>query len=165
MARMTRTIISIPEDEKKWLDTYGKRHKISSAEVVRLAVRKFRRQEAGGGPDGVLRRTAGSWKSIRGETGEYDNDLRAEWERAFGTNAEAIAVKEGRSHYGSPLPPEITDPEELRRRAIAAAGRFESGVSDLSTGHDRYLTEDRAEDSTGNDSREKREGRKGGGSR
>jgi predicted transcriptional regulator len=29
--------------------------------------------------------------------------------------------------------------EERRRRAIAAAGRFHSGVSDLSTAHDKYL--------------------------
>ena len=31
--------------------------------------------------------------------------------------------------------------EERKRRAIAAAGRFRSGLSDLSTAHDRYLTE------------------------
>lgn len=31
--------------------------------------------------------------------------------------------------------------EERRRRAIAAAGRFRSGVSDLSTAHDKYLSE------------------------
>jgi hypothetical protein len=43
MARMTRTIISIPADEKRWLESYGKRHKISSAEVVRKAVREYRR--------------------------------------------------------------------------------------------------------------------------
>ena len=43
MARMTRTIISIPADEKKWLESHGKRHKISSAEVVRKAVREYRR--------------------------------------------------------------------------------------------------------------------------
>ncbi len=31
--------------------------------------------------------------------------------------------------------------EERRKRAIAAAGRFRSGVSDLSTAHDKYLNE------------------------
>jgi len=31
------------------------------------------------------------------------------------------------------------DIEEKRRRAVAAAGRFRSGVSDLSVNHDRYL--------------------------
>lgn len=54
MTRMTRTIISIPADEKKWLASHGKRHKISSAEVVRKAVREYRRAndpcDAGGKP-------------------------------------------------------------------------------------------------------------------
>ncbi len=31
--------------------------------------------------------------------------------------------------------------EDQKRRAIAAIGRFRSGVSDLSTEHDRYLSE------------------------
>jgi len=33
------------------------------------------------------------------------------------------------------------DIEERRRRAIAAAGRFHSGASDISTKHDEYLAE------------------------
>jgi len=105
MARMTRTIISIPAEEKKWLEGYGKRHKISSAEVVRKAVREYRRANepchAGGKP-----------------------------------------VREDRGVYGSPAPSGITDVGELRRRAIEAAGRFESGIQDLSVSHDRYIAED-----------------------
>ena len=31
--------------------------------------------------------------------------------------------------------------EERKRRALAAIGRFRSGVSDLSVNHDRYLSE------------------------
>ncbi len=33
------------------------------------------------------------------------------------------------------------DREERKRRAIAAAGRFHSGLGDLSTDHDRHLSE------------------------
>lgn len=33
------------------------------------------------------------------------------------------------------------DIEERRRRAISAAGRFRSGISDLSEKHDRYYSE------------------------
>jgi predicted DNA-binding ribbon-helix-helix protein len=33
------------------------------------------------------------------------------------------------------------DPEDRKRRALAAAGRFHSGLTDLSTAHDRYLAE------------------------
>lgn len=33
----------------------------------------------------------------------------------------------------------LVDIEERRRRALAAAGRFSSGLQDLSTEHDKYL--------------------------
>jgi Arc/MetJ-type ribon-helix-helix transcriptional regulator len=33
------------------------------------------------------------------------------------------------------------DREEQKRRAIAAAGRFHSGLADVSTRHDEYLSE------------------------
>lgn len=48
MARMNRTIVSIPADEKEWLKRYGKRHRISSAEAVRRAIREFRASRTGG---------------------------------------------------------------------------------------------------------------------
>ena len=166
MARMTRMIISIPADEKRWLDGYGKRHRISSAEAVRLAVREFRQKKTEKGLGGVLDRTAGKWKSIRGETGEYVDNLRSEWERTPEANAEADAVKEERSPYGPPLPADITDQEELRRRAIAAAGRFESGAPDLSIRHDSYLADERTEGGTENGSSGVKAGagsKKGGG--
>ncbi len=35
----------------------------------------------------------------------------------------------------------IVNVEERKRRAIAAAGRFRSGLANLSTDHDHYLTE------------------------
>ncbi len=34
-----------------------------------------------------------------------------------------------------------TDEEERRRRAIAAAGRFRSGIPDVSSEHDQHLVE------------------------
>ena len=165
MARMTRTIISIPEDEKKWLDTYGKRHRISSAEVVRLAVREFRRMKADKSLARVLRETAGTWTSVTGETREHVDELRAEWERTPGASAGGNTVKEGRSPYGSPLPADLTDMAELRRRALAAAGRFESAVPDLSAEHDRYLVDEQAEDGVENGRQAQGGAKKDGGSR
>jgi len=51
--------------------------------------------------------------------------------------------EEGASYKAttSPAIPEITDPEERRKRALAASGRFRSGLSDLSADHDRYLAD------------------------
>lgn len=55
------------------------------------------------------------------------------------------SVREDPSSYRLPAVERMTDPAELRKRAIAAAGAFSSGVSDLSTGHDRYLSDHRSE--------------------
>jgi len=119
MARMTRTIISIPAEEKKWLEGYGKRFKISSAEIVRKAVREYRRANEP-------------------------------------SNAGSKPVTEDRGVYGPPAPSGITDVGELRRRAIEAAGRFESGIQDLSVTHDLYIGEDPRTDGADNEKRGKR---------
>ena len=37
--------------------------------------------------------------------------------------------------------PKQSDREEINRRAIGAIGRFRSDITDLATGHDRYLDE------------------------
>lgn len=81
MAAMTRTIVSIPEDEKKWLESYGRRHRISSAEVVRRAIREYRLRESGKSLAKVLRETAGRWTSLKGDTRDHVDALRDEWER------------------------------------------------------------------------------------
>jgi hypothetical protein len=81
MAAMTRTILSIPEDEKKWLESYGRRHRISSAEVVRRAIREYRLKDSQKGLAGVLKETAGTWTSLKGETQDHVDALRDEWER------------------------------------------------------------------------------------
>ena len=73
--------------------------------------------------------------------------LKAHDEQTAGV--EAFSVREDRSAYGSPHPADMTDMAELRQRAIAAAGRFESGVPDLSVEHDRYLTDPEARSKSG----------------
>jgi hypothetical protein len=80
MARMTRTIISIPEDEKAWLESYSRRHRISSAEVIRRAIREFRRKKSEKGLAAVLRETAGIWTSLKGDSRDHVAALRQEWE-------------------------------------------------------------------------------------
>ncbi len=79
---MTRTIISIPEDEKKWLDSFGRRHRISSAEVIRRAIREFRLKKPEKDLAAVLQETAGAWTSIKGDSRDYVEAMRKEWERS-----------------------------------------------------------------------------------
>lgn len=52
-----------------------------------------------------------------------------------------VAVKEGRAAYVTMEPTVMADAAEQRKRAIAAAGAFASGLPDLSTGHDGHLTD------------------------
>ena len=78
---MTRTIISIPEDEKRWLDSYGKRQRVSSAEIIRRAIKEYRVRKSEKGLAAVLRETAGTWTSIKGDTRDHLDTLRKEWER------------------------------------------------------------------------------------
>jgi hypothetical protein len=66
---------------------------------------------------------------------------------------------EARQYEGSPLPPEIRDASELKRRAIAAIGRFDSGVPDLSLEHDKYLA-GAADDGGGDQTEPGRPGRR-----
>lgn len=61
---------------------------------------------------------------------------------------ERAASSEGRSiseliraRLGTPSRTHPTDRDELKRRAIAAIGRFRSDEPDLSADHDRYLDE------------------------
>jgi len=81
MARMTRTILSLPEDEKKWLESYSRRHRLSCAEVIRRAIREFRLAKPEKNLAAVLKETAGAWKSIRGDSRDYIDALRNEWDR------------------------------------------------------------------------------------
>ena len=88
--------------------------------------------------------TAAAFKEIealRRKTGKTRSQIVREAVLALKAESKRrAAVKEERAAYGMPEPVGImTDPEERRRRGIAAAGRFRSGVTDLATNHDRYL--------------------------
>lgn len=66
--------------------------------------------------------------------------------RAGAAGAPRAAVREdpGRYELLKAAPETLAEKAELRRRAIAAAGSFKSGASDLSTNHDKHLEEDYA---------------------
>jgi Arc/MetJ-type ribon-helix-helix transcriptional regulator len=81
MPRMTRTIISLPEEEKNWIDAYSKRHRVSSAEVIRRALREFREGRTARSLKSVLEETAGTWTTIKGDSRAHVDRLRKDWER------------------------------------------------------------------------------------
>jgi len=90
-----------------------------------------------------LRRKAGRTRS------QFIREAVAAWRHG---PTRTRAVMEDGAKYSSPPGPdleEMTDESERRRRAIAMAGKFRSGISDLSSNHDRYLEEAFAEVSPG----------------
>ena len=78
---MIRTVISLDEESKKWLDQQAREENISAAELIRTAVRKYRdekRREALPLKD-LLEQTSGIWK--RGDGLTYQRRLRKEWQK------------------------------------------------------------------------------------
>ncbi len=114
MSKTAKFAVSMPEAEFKGLEGERRRAKKTRSEFVREAVRAWERQRRAG--------------------------------RAEATGAPPAAIREDARRYElvSAAPETLADIDEVRRRAIAAAGRFRSGASDLSLNHDRYLEEDYA---------------------
>jgi len=78
---MVRTIVSLAEDEKEWLDSRSRQEGVPMAEVVRRAVRRLREETERREPSltELLERTAGIWP---GEDGlAHQIRMRDEWER------------------------------------------------------------------------------------
>jgi hypothetical protein len=78
---MIRTVISLDEESKEWLDQQARAENVSTAEIIRTAVRKYRdekKREALPLSE-LLKQTSGMWK---GEDGlVYQRRLRKEWQK------------------------------------------------------------------------------------
>ena len=75
----TRTIITISEDDKRWLESYGKARGISLAEAIRIGIRKLREDESSDTYRAIIAKTKGLWK--RGDGLKYQYNLREEWDK------------------------------------------------------------------------------------
>ncbi len=73
---MVRTIISLEEPDKKWLDGKASRLGLPTAELVRRFVIRMR-QEEDSAYEKILQQTSGIWQE--GDGLEYQNRVRDEW--------------------------------------------------------------------------------------
>jgi len=78
---MVRTLISLDEDDKRWLDRQAKEGHTTMTEVVRQAIRSYRlrgRPSKGQKPTykEILEMTKGTW--TQGDALEYVRKIRAE---------------------------------------------------------------------------------------
>ena len=78
---MKRSIISVPEDDLRWVKHQSRLHGRSMAETIRVAITAYRHQSSTDPYRAVLRETAGSWTTVRGDSQEMVDRLREEWDR------------------------------------------------------------------------------------
>ena len=72
-----RTIITISEEDKMWLESYSNLHRVSVAEAIRQGIRKLKEAELYENYQTLVNNTSGLWKKGDGLT--YQKKMRAEW--------------------------------------------------------------------------------------
>ncbi|UCE40572.1 MAG: ribbon-helix-helix protein, CopG family [Candidatus Aminicenantes bacterium] len=79
-------------------------------------------------------------ESLRQKTGwtrsQFIRDAINAWKAE---DLRVSGIKEEAGEFRKEIPSDFIDQDERRRRALAAAGRFRSGISDISINHDKYL--------------------------
>lgn len=77
---MVRTVISLDEEDKLWLDRRAEEEQVSMAEVVRRAVRSYRERSPATTAEAfrtLLESTSGLWQGD--EPLAHQERLRSEW--------------------------------------------------------------------------------------
>ena len=73
-----RTIITIPEEDKRWLESYSSLHRVSVAEAIRQGIRRLKEAELYENYQTLVQNTKGIWKKGDGLT--YQKKMRDEWD-------------------------------------------------------------------------------------
>jgi len=74
----TRTIITLSDEEKRWVMAFSKARRISMAETLRKGIACLRNSEGANVYHNLVEQTRGIWK--KGDGLEYQRRLRSEWE-------------------------------------------------------------------------------------
>jgi hypothetical protein len=77
--KSTRTIITISEQEKRWLAAYSGLHGVSLAEAVRRGIACLKASEGHETYRNLVQDTRGIW--MRGDALRYQEEIRSEWEK------------------------------------------------------------------------------------
>jgi hypothetical protein len=72
-----RTIVTLSEEDKTWLEGYSKAKGISMAEAIRRSIMRLKDQEAQSNYQNLVMRTRGIWRG--GDGLAYQEKLRSEW--------------------------------------------------------------------------------------
>jgi len=74
-----RTIITISDQERRWLAGYIRTHRVSRAEAIRRGIACLKSSEGSSIYQELVNRTKGTWS--KGDGLKYQEKLRAEWNR------------------------------------------------------------------------------------
>jgi len=74
-----RTIITLPEEDKQWLESYSRVHRVSVAEAIRQGIRRLKDTELQETYKAIVRDTRGVWKKGNGLA--YQRSIRSEWDQ------------------------------------------------------------------------------------
>ena len=72
-----RTIITLSEEDKQWLESYSNVHQVSLAEAIRQGIRRLKDAELQETYRVLVRSTKGLWK--KGDALKYQRKIRSEW--------------------------------------------------------------------------------------
>ncbi len=75
---MIRTVVSLDEDDKRWLDRRAEEEGVPMTELVRRAVRRLRAEDERPTFDEVVEASRGIWK--HGDGLAWQEKLRGEWD-------------------------------------------------------------------------------------
>ena len=73
-----RTIITLSEEDKRWLESYSSLHHVSVAEAIRQGIRKLKDAEQLENYRALVLNSKGLWKKEVGL--DYQEKIRAEWD-------------------------------------------------------------------------------------
>ena len=73
-----RTIITLPEEDKEWLETYSHANQISMAAAIRRGIHKLKENEVQETYRAIVENTQGIWK--QGDGLDYQRKMRSEWQ-------------------------------------------------------------------------------------
>ena len=74
-----RIIITLPEQDRTWLESYSKAYDISMAEAIRQGIKRLRQATTDDTYSRIVDKTKGIWK--KGDGLEYQQTIRSEWQR------------------------------------------------------------------------------------
>ena len=72
-----RTIITLSEEDKSWLEAYGRVYNLSLAEAISRGISKLKESEESNTYRELVKATKGIWK--KGDGLEYQTKMRSEW--------------------------------------------------------------------------------------